>query len=325
MNLLRREFLQFAATTAFLTAASRGAWSGSYPIRPVRMLVGFPAGSTSDLVARLIGQRLSQRLGQPFVIENHPGASGNIATEEAVRAEPDGYTLLLVGSNNAINATLFAKLKYNFIHDITPIASIWRAPGVMEVNPSVPVKTVPDFISYVKAHPGQITMASAGNGSILHMYGALFMTMTGINLLDVPYRGAPPALTDLLSGRVQVMFDNLPTSLGYIRAGKLRPLAVTTATAVDVLADVPPLADSVPGYEASLWQGVGTPKDTPAEVISLLNQEINLALADTTIKGQLSQLGGVPLGGSPSEFGKLIAADTEKWAKVIRAAGIKEG
>ena len=323
MKLLRRQFLHLAAGTAALPAMSRVTTAQTYPTRPVRVMVGFPAGSTSDFVARLMGQWLSQRLGQPFIIENHPGASGNIATEAAVRATPDGYTLLLVGSNNAINATLFSKLKYNFIHDIALIASIWRTSGVMEVNPSVPAKTVPEFISYVKANPGKITMASAGNGSILHMYGALFTLMTGINLVDVPYRGAPPALTDLLGGRVQVMFDNVPTSLGYIRAGKLRPLAVTAVTRLDVLPDVPPLADFVPDYEASLWQGMGAPKDTPTEIISRLNSEINLALADTTIKTRLSELGGLPLGGTPADFGKLIAAETKKWAKVIRAANIK--
>jgi tripartite-type tricarboxylate transporter receptor subunit TctC len=323
MKLPRRRFLHLAAGAAALPAVSRIARAQTYPTRPVRIVVGFPAGSTSDILARLIGQRLSERFGQPFVVENRTGASGNIATEAVVSAPPDGYTLLLVGSNHAINATLFNNLSFNFNRDIAPIGSIMRTPGVMEVNPSVPAKTVPEFIAYAKANPGKINMGSGGNGSIIHMYGVLFMLMTGVDIVDVPYRGAPPAVADLLAGQVQIMFDNVPTSLGYIRDGRLRPLAITAATRVDVLQDIPPLGDYLPGYEGSLWQGMGAPKNTPAEIIDKLNMEINAALADPKFKARIFDLGGTALSLSPDGFSKLIAEETEKWGKVIREANIK--
>ena len=286
-------------------------------------MVPFTPGSTSDTLARLMGQWLSARLGQPIVIENRAGAAGNIATEAVVRAAPDGYTLLLVTLSNAINASLYGNLAFDFIRDIAPIAGIMRTPGVMEVNPAVPAKTAPEFIAYAKANPHKIAMASAGNGASSHLAGELFMLMTGIDMVHVPYRGSPPALTDLLGGQVQVMFDNIPTSLEYIRAGKLRPLAVTAATRLDVLPDVPPLRDFVPGYEMGLWLGLGAPKSTPGEIIDKLNREINAALADPGMKARLADLGGIVLPGTPADFGKLIADDTEKWSKVIRTANIK--
>jgi len=323
MNLRRRQLLCLAAGAAAPPVWSRIAWAQAYPSRPVRIIVGFPAGSTSDIIARVLGQWLSERLGRPFVIDNRPGASGNIATEAVVRAPPDGYTLLLVGSNHAINATLYQGLNFDFMRDIAPIASVMRTPGVMEVNPSVRAQTVPEFIAYAKANPGKINMASAGNGTVIHLAGELFNMMAGVDLIHVPYRGAPPALTDLLGGQVQVMFDNLPTSLEYIKAGKLRPLAVTTATRLDVLPSVPPLADFVPGYETSLWQGLGAPRNTPAEIIDKLNKEINAGLADPDFRARLADLGGTVLARSPADFGKLIADDAAKWAKVIKFAGIK--
>jgi tripartite-type tricarboxylate transporter receptor subunit TctC len=323
MKFPRRHFLHLAAGAAALPALSQVAWAQTYPTRPVRVLVPFLPGSTSDTLARLMGQWLSERLAQPVVIENRPGAAGNMATEAVVRAPADGHTLLLVTVSNAINATLYDNLNFNFIRDIAPIATLMRTPGVMEVNPSVPAKTAPEFIAYAKANPHRITMASAGNGASSHMAGELFMLMTGINMVHVPYRGSPPALTDLLGGQVQVMFDNIPTSIEFIRAGKLRPLAVTAVTRLDVLPDVPPLADFVPGYETSLWLGMAAPKSTPPEIIGKLNGEINAALADPKIKARLAELGGTVLPGSPADFGKLIAEETEKWAKVIRAANIK--
>ena len=319
----RRKFLHLVASAAALAAAPRIGLALDYPTRAVRIVVGFPAGSTSDILARLIGQRLSERLGQPFVVENRTGASGNIATEAVVSAPPDGYTLLLVGSNHAINATLFSNLSFNFNRDIAPIASIMRTPGVMEVNLSVPAKTVPEFIAYAKENPGKINMGSGGNGSLIHMYGVLFMLMTGVNIVDVPYRGAPPALADLLAGQVQVMFDNVPTSLAYIRDGRLRPLAVTAAARVDVLPEIPPLGDYLPGYEGGLWQGMGAPKNTPAEIIDKLNMEINAALADPGFKARIVGLGGTAISLSPAGFGKLVVEETEKWGKVIREANIK--
>jgi tripartite-type tricarboxylate transporter receptor subunit TctC len=300
----------------------RVAAAQAFPARPVHLIVGYPAGSTADIIARLAGNWLSERLGQPFIIENRPGAGTGIATEAVVRAAPDGYTLLQVSSTQAINATLF-KNSYDFIRDIAPVASIMRAPGVMEVNPAMPARTVPEFIAYARANPGKITMASAGNGSNPHLYGALFMQATGIDMVHVPYRGSVSALTDLMGGQVQVMFDNVPTSLEYIRSGKLRALAVTAATQIEALPEVPPLGTFVPGYEASLWQGIGAPKSTSPEIIDRLNRQINAALADPKMKARLAQLGGTALGGSPAEFGKLVAEDTEKWAKVIRLAGIK--
>jgi tripartite-type tricarboxylate transporter receptor subunit TctC len=294
-----------------------------YPTRPVRILVGFPAGSTSDVVARLIAQRLSERLGQPFVVEDRTGASGNIAAEAVANAPANGYTLLLVGSNNAINDTLFDYLPFKFNRDIVPIAGIMRTPGVMEVNPSVPARTAAEFIGYARAHPGKINMGSGGNGSLIHMYGVLFMSLTGVKLVDVPYRGAPPALADLLTGQIQIMFDNVPTSLGFIRDGRLRPLAVTVSTRVDTLPDLPPLGAFLPGYEGSLWQGLAAPKNTPQEVINKLNVEIRSALSDSRFKSRIVALGGTPLTLSAAEFGELIAKDTQKWGKVIREAGIK--
>ena len=324
MKLPRRTFLHLAAGAAALPAASRIAWAQSYPARPVKIIVGQAAGSGSDTFARLIGQFLSERLGQQFVIENRPGAAGNIATEAVVRAPPDGYTLLLVNSANAVNATLYDKLNFDFIRDIAPIRGIGSFAFVMEVNPSVPTKTLPEFIAHAKANPGKINMASAGSGSTSHVSGELFKMMAGVDMVHVPYRGSTPALTDLLGGQVQIMFDATPSSLPHIRAGKLRPLAVTTATRLDILPDIPTIGDFVPGYEASAWLGFGAPRNTPAAVVDRLNKEINLALSDSAIKTRLVDLGGLALPpSSPAEFGKLIADDTEKWAKVIRGANIK--
>jgi len=323
MKLPRRKFLHLAAGAAGLPAISRFAWAQTYPSRPVRIIVGFPAGGSTDIIARLMGQSLSERLGQPFIIENRPGAGSNIAVEAVVRAPPDGHTLLLIFSANAINATLYDKLNFNFIRDIAPVAGIVRVPHVMEVNPLVPAKTVPEFIAYAKANPGKLNMASGGNGTPAHVSGELFKMMTGVNMLHVPYRGAGPALTDLLGGQVQIEFDNMASSIEHIRAGKLRALAVTTATRSDALPDIPALGDFVPGYEASAFFGVGAPKDTPAEIINKLNQEINAALADPKMKARLADLGGMTIADSPADFGKLIVADTEKWGRVIRAANIK--
>jgi tripartite-type tricarboxylate transporter receptor subunit TctC len=302
---------------------SRVAWAQTYPTRPVRWIVGYPPAGATDIAARLIGQWLSDRLGQPFVIENRPGASGNIGTEAVVNAPPDGYTLLLVNAGNAINATLYEKLKYNLIRDIAPVAGIIRVPLVMQVNPSVPVKTVPEFIAYAKANPGKLNMASAGNGTPQHVSGELFKMMAGVNMTHVPYRGSAPALTDLLGGQVQVVFDTTLASIEYIRAGRLRPLAVTTATRLEALPEIPTVSDFLPGYEASGWYGVGAPKNTPTEIVDKLNKEINAALANPKMKAQLADLGGIVLALSPAEFGKLIADETEKWGRVIRAANIK--
>jgi tripartite-type tricarboxylate transporter receptor subunit TctC len=319
----RRTFLHLAAGAAAFPAASRIALAQTYPSRPVRIIVGFAPGGAIDIVARLIGQWLSQRIGQQFIVENRAGAGGNIGTEVVVRAPPDGYTLLLCGPVNTINTTLYEKLSFTFSMDIAPVASIARAPLVMEVNPSVPATTVPEFIAYAKANPGIISMASAGNGTPQHVVGELFKIMTGVDMLHVPYRGTGPALIDLLGGQVQVLFDTTTSSIQYIRAGKLRALAVTTATRSEVLPDVPTVGDFVPGYEASAWYGIGAPKGTPIEIIDKLNKEINAGLADRNIKARLADLGATELGGSPAEFGKLIAEETEKWGKVIRAANIK--
>jgi tripartite-type tricarboxylate transporter receptor subunit TctC len=323
MKLPRRNFLHLAAGAAALLAISRVAGAQTYPSRPVRVIVPFaPAGDT-DLVARLMGQWLSERLGQPFIIENRAGAGTNIGTEAVVRAPPDGYTLLLASPPAAINATLYEKLNFNFIRDIAPVAGVIRAPFVMEVNPSVPAKTVPELIAYTKTNPGKISMASAGVGSGPHAAGELFKMMAGVNLVHVPYRGQGPALTDLLGGQVQVYFAGIPSSIQYIRAGKLRALAVTTATRSEVLPDIPTLSDFLPGYEASFWGGFGAPKNTPVQIVDKLNSEINAALADPKMKARLADLGGKVLPGSPAEFGKHIADETEKWAKVIKFAGIK--
>jgi tripartite-type tricarboxylate transporter receptor subunit TctC len=312
-----------AAGAAVLPGLSRIAMAQSYPTRPVRLVAGFPPGGAVDMVARLMGQWLSERLGTPFVIENRAGAGGNIAAEAVVRASPDGYTLLMVNVANAINATLYDKLSFNIIRDIAPVASIMRAPGVMVVTPSVPAKTVPEFIAYARANPGKINMASAGNGSSGHVFGELFKFMTAVNMQHVPYRGGAPALTDLLGGQVQVYFGPIPETIEHIRAGKLRPLAVTTAMRLDSLPNIPTVGEFVPGYEASGWHGVGVPTNTPREIVEKLNSEINAALADPKLKARLADLGGTVLVGSTADFGKLIADETEKWAKVIKYAGTK--
>jgi tripartite-type tricarboxylate transporter receptor subunit TctC len=323
MNLPRRQFLHLAAGAAAMPAMSRIVRAQTYPTKPVRIIVGFGAGGGADITARLIGQWLSERLGQQFVIENRTGAAGNIATEAVVRAPSDGHTLLMVTSPNMINAMLYEKLSFNFIRDITPVAGLTRDPQVMEVTPSVPVNTVPEFIAYAKANHGKINMASGGNGSVQHVSGELFKMMTGINMVHVPYRGGAPALTDLLAGQVQVMFDVTTSSIEYIKAGKLRALAVTTATRAEALPDVPTVGEFVSGYEASNIRGIGAPKNTPIEIVEGLNKEINSILADPRTKARLAELGASPLPGSPADFGKLIADETEKWAKVIRAANIK--
>lgn len=319
----RRRFLQLATGAVALPAVSRFAWAQSYPARPVRIVVGFSAGGPQDILARLMGQWLSERLGQPFIIENRPGAGGNIATEAVVRAPPDGYTLLLVGPPNVINATLYDKLNYDFIRDVTPVASLIQGPLVMVVHPSVPAKTVAEFIAYAKANPGNVNMASSGNGTSPHIAGELFKMMTGIDMVHVPYRGAGPALTDLLGGQVQVMFTATPASIAYIRDGKLRALAVTTATRAEALPDIPTIGEFVPGYEASGWQGIGAPRNTPSDIVGKLNRETNIALTDPKMKARLADLGGTPLAGSPADFGKLIAEETEKWGNVVRVANIK--
>jgi tripartite-type tricarboxylate transporter receptor subunit TctC len=317
----RRQFLHLAAGAAALPALSRIARAQGYPSRPVRIIVGFAPGGSGDITARLIGQWLSERLGQPFVIENRPGAGGNIGTEAVVRASPDGYTLLMVGSWNAINATLYEKL--NFIRDITAVAGIVRLPLVMVVHPSVPATTVPEFIAYAKSKPGKITMASPGIGLASHVAGELFKMMAGVDMVHVPYRGGGPALNDLLGGQVQVYFGTTVSSIGYIRAGRLRALGVTTATRSDILPDIPTVGEFLPGYEASGWAGIGAPKTTPAEIVEKLNKEMNGALADEKIKARLAELGSVPMPMSPATFGKLIAEETEKWGNVIRALNIK--
>ena len=306
-----------------LPAASRGAWAQSYPTKPVRWIVPFPPGGGTDIVARLIGQWLSDRIGQPFIIENRPGAGTNIGTEAVVRAPPDGYTLLLVASANAINATLYDKLSFNFVRDIVPVASLIRQPLVMLMNPSLPVKTVPEFIAYAKANPGKINMASAGNGTSQHVSGELFKIMAGIDMVHVPYRGTAPALTDLLGGQVQVYFATPGPSIEYVRVGKLRALAVTTAERSETLPDLPTVGDFLPGFEASLVYGLGAPKNTPAEIVGKLNNEVNAALTDPKIKARLADLDAMPLALSPADFGKLMADETEKWGKVIRAGNIK--
>jgi tripartite-type tricarboxylate transporter receptor subunit TctC len=319
----RRRFLSLAAGAAALPAVSRIARAQAYPTRPVRWIVGFPAGGTADIVARLIGQWLSERLGQQFIIENRPGAASNIAAEAVVRSPRDGYTLLSVGVPNAVNATVYDKLNFNFIGDIAPVSGTIRTGYVMEINPSVPAKTVPEFIAYTQASQAKVNMASSGTGTGPHVAGELFKMMTGIDMLHVPYRGDAPALTDLIGGQVQVYFGALPASIEHFRSGKLRALAVTTATRSEILPDVPTVGDFVPGYEASSWHGVGAPKGTPADIVDKLNREINAALADPRIKARFADLGATVIPGSPANFGKLIAEETEKWAKVIRAANIK--
>ena len=323
MTLLRREFFRLGASAATALLASRVARAQAYPSRPVRLVVGFTPGGAVDIIARLIGQALSERLGRPFVIENRPGAATNLATESVVRASADGYTLLMANTAAAINATLYDKLSFNFIRDIAPVAGVMRGGYVVEVHPSFPAKTLPEFIAYAKANPATINMGSAGSGASDHMAGELFKMMTGVNLVHVPYRGAAPALADLLGAQVQVMFGSLPASIEYIKSGKLRGLAVTTSTRSDALPDLPTVGDFVPGYEASGWYGVCAPSRTPVEIVDKLNLEINAALADPKLKARLAELGGAALPGSPADFARLIAEETEKWGKVVRAANIK--
>jgi len=323
MQLPRRRFLSLAAGAVASPAVSRFAWAQSYPARPVRVIVGFAAGGPTDITARLIAQWLTERLGQQFIIDNRPGAGSNIGTEAVVRAPPDGYTLLIVGATNAVNTTLYEKLTFNLIRDIVPVAGIIRVPLILEVHPSVPVKTVPEFIAYAKANPGKINMASGGNGTTLHVSGELFKMMTGVDMIHVPYRGAGPMLIDLLGGQVQVAFDPMPSSIEHVRAGRLSALAVTTAIRSEALPDVPPVGDFVPGYESSTWYGVGAPRNTPPEIVEKLNREINSALADPKMKARLADLGNVGLSLSPAEFGKLIADETEKWSKVVKFSGAR--
>jgi tripartite-type tricarboxylate transporter receptor subunit TctC len=319
----RRQFLRLAAGAGALPAATRIAAAQAYPTRPVHLVVGYPPGGVTDITARLIAPSLSERLGQQFVVENRPGASSNIATEAVARALPDGYTLLLISSSNAANVTLYDNLNFDFLRDIVPVASIGRDAFVMVVNPSFPTKTVPEFIAYAKANPGKLNMATSGSGSGSDLFGQLFRVMAAVDLVTVHYRGVGPALPDLLAGRVEVIFLPVATAIGSIRAGKLRPLGVTTTTRRDVLPDVPAIGDFVPGYEATNWEGIGAPANTPPEIIAILNKQVNAALVDTTLKARLADLGGVTIAGSPADFGKLIADETEKWAKVIKAANIK--
>jgi tripartite-type tricarboxylate transporter receptor subunit TctC len=323
MKLPRRQILHLAAGAAALPVVMRVASALDYPTRPVRIIVGYAAAGPTDIAGRLVGQWLSERLGQSFVIENRPGAASNLAAETVVRATSDGYTLLLVGTTNAINATLYNKLNFNFIRDIAPVASIMRTTNVMVVNPSSPAKSIPEFIAYAKANPGKINMATAGVGSPPHVYGELFNATAGVDLIPVHYRGGGPALVDLLGGPVQVMFEGITSSIGYVRAGKLRALAVTSATRSAALPDIPTVGEFLPGYEASGWFGLGAPRNTPAQIINTLNREINAGLADATIKARIADLGGSPMPMTPTEFGEFIAGETEKWAKVIKSANIK--
>jgi tripartite-type tricarboxylate transporter receptor subunit TctC len=323
MHILRREFLHLVAGAAAMPAISRVVRAQAYPSRPVRVVVGFPAGGVGDMLARLMGQWLSDRFGQPFVVENRPGAAGNIGAEAVVNAPPDGYTLLFVGVNHAINVTLYETLNYNFVRDIAPVAGVIRVPNVIVLHPLFPANTIPEFIAYAKANPGKINMASAGNGTSAHVTGELFKMMAGVDMVHVPYRGGAPAITDLLGGQVQVYFGPVPESIEHIRAGKLRLLAVTTASRLDMFPDISTVAEFLPGYEASGWQGVGVPKKTPMEIVERLNSEINAGLTDSNIKARLADLGGTVLAVSPADFGRLIAEETEKWGKVIRAANIR--
>jgi tripartite-type tricarboxylate transporter receptor subunit TctC len=323
MGIQRRRFLHLAAGAAALPAVTRIARAEAYPTRPVRIIVGFPPGGGSDILARLMGQWLSERLNQAFIVENRPGAGGNIATETVVHAPPDGYALFMAQASNAINATLYEKLNYNFIRDMAPVAGLIRAPNVLEVNPRFPAKSVPEFIAYAKANPDKISMASSGIGGSVHLSGELFKMMTGVNMVHVPYRGDAPAVTDLIGGQVQVMFGSMPGSIEHIRAGKLRPLAVTTAVRSETLPDIPTVGDYVPGYEASAWWGIVVPKNTPVEIIDKLNKEINAFLVDPKMKMRFADISGKVLAGSPADFGKLIADETEKWGKVVKFAGIK--
>ena len=321
MTVARREFLQLALGASAVPVASRLAAAQAYPTRPVSVVVGYPAGTSPDIIARLLAHWLSERLGQPFIVENRPGAGGNIATETVVRAAPNGYSLLLVTATNAINTTLYERLNFNFIRDIAPVASIAGIPFVMLVNPSFPARTLPEFIAYAKVNPGKVNMASVGNGTAPHVFGEMFKAMASVDLVHIPYRANP--MSDLLSGHVQVYFAAILSSIGYIRAGTLRALAVTTAARSELLPDIPAVGEFVPGYEASAWQGVGVPKDTPAEIIDRLNKEINAGLADPKLKARIAEQGAVPLPMTPVEFGKFIADETEKWAKVVKFAGVR--
>jgi tripartite-type tricarboxylate transporter receptor subunit TctC len=317
-------FRLFALAVAALGLAGSAAQAQDYPTKPVKWVVAYPPGGTTDILARLIGQYLSEHLGQQFVIDNRPGAGNNIGTEVVVNAPPDGYTLLLVNPANGINATLYKKLPFNFLRDIAPVAGITRVPNVMEVNPNFPAKTVAEFIAYGKANPGKINMASSGNGTSVHLSGELFMAMTGIKMTHVPYRGAGPALTDMIAGTVDVLFDNMPSSIEFIKAGKLRALAVTTTTRSEALPDVPAMAEFVPGYEASSFHGIAAPKGTPPEIVDKLNKEINAALSDSKLKARLADLGGVVLTGTPAEFGRFMTEEIDKWGKVVRFSGAKQ-
>jgi tripartite-type tricarboxylate transporter receptor subunit TctC len=323
MNLARRRFLHLAMGTAALPALSRIATAQTYPARAVHLIVGYAAGGPNDTTARLAGQWLSERFGQPFVIENRTGAGGNIGTEVVVRAPPDGYTLLLASSSNAVNTTLYDKLSFDFMRDTVPVAGLVRVPNIMVVNPSVPAKTVPEFIAYAKANPGKINMATAGNGSTTHVSGELFKQLAGVNLVAVAYRGGGPALVDLLGGQMQVMFEPAISVIENIKAGKLRALAVTTAARSELLPDVPTVGEFVPGYEASQWYGISAPKNTPPEIVAVLNKEVNAILADARLKARLADLGSIPTPMTPAEFGKLVADETEKWGKVVKAGNIK--
>jgi tripartite-type tricarboxylate transporter receptor subunit TctC len=323
--MLRRDFLRLSALgVAGLPLVNGGvAFADGYPNKPVRWVVGYPPGGTTDILARLMGHFLSERLHQQFIVENKAGAGNNIATEAVIRSEPDGYTIYLVNPANGINASLYTKLPFNFIRDMAPVGGIMRVPNVMTVHPSVPAKTVAEFIAYAKANPGKVNMASSGNGTSVHLSGELFMAMTGIKMTHVPYKGSAPALNDMLSGQCQVIFDNMPSILPHIKAGKLRALGVTTEKRSAALPDVPTVGDTVKGYEASAWFGMGAPKGTPAAVIDRLNREINQILADPKIKARLAELGGAEMGGSPADFGKIIASETEKWRKVVEFSGAK--
>src|SRR5258705_7412010 len=323
MTISRRKFLHLAAGSGALPVLSRSALAQAYPSRPVHIIVPYAAAGPNDIVARVVCQWMSEHLGQPFVIENRPGAGTNIGTEMVVHAPPDGYTVLVVSSSHAINATLYDKLNFSFIRDIAPVASIMRVPNVMLVNPSFPARSVREFIDYGKANPGKLNFGSSGVGASNHMSGELFKVMTRLDMMHVPYRSSGPALTDLISGQVQVMFDAISSSVEHIRGGRLRPIAVTTAMKADALPEVPAIADDVPGYEVSNWFGFGMPRSTPADVIMAFNKAVNAALADSKLKARLAELGGILMPGSPADFGKLIADETEKWGKVIRSANIK--
>ena len=323
MTFHRRHFLRLAGATIALPAVSRGALAQAYPSRPVRLVIGYPPGGSADITARLITQWLSERLGQSFIVESRPGGGTNIATEAVINAPPDGYTLLLVAPANAINATLYEKLNHNFLRDIMPVAGLIRFPNVVVVNPEVPVKTIPELIAYAKANPGKLNMASSGNGSTIHMSGELFKMMTGVNMIHVPYRGGALALTDMIGGQVQVMFDNIPTAMEFVRSGKLRGLAVTGAGRSETLPDLPTVADFLPGYEATSWYGLGAPKGTPTEIVEKLNREVNAILAEPKTKARFLELGATMLPGSAADFGKLVAEETEKWGKVVKFSGAK--